>query len=389
MNPSCEYGLKLDLENHNWIADNAPMVLDAVVDSIITINANGQIETVNQAWIDTFGYAEDEIKGMPVSTLMPEPHRSAHQQYVKHFLSSHQAKIIGIGRELEAIKKNGSVFPIYLAVSEVKTADGTFFVGIIRDLTAQKAAEHALLEQKENLARVGRLSTMGEMTASIAHEVNQPLTAIAMYAQASLRLLDTTDPVNGQTLEKVKDALSKLNQQSLRAGAVIERIQRFVNNVGGGKELLNLNQLLKDLEPLIVTDTRLHGIELKFELDSTLPVVWADPIQIQQVVINLIRNAVDAMVEIDCVHGSTITLCTSAGENICIEVIDCGSGVNQDMLGQVFTAFQSTKEDGMGMGLAICNNIINEHGGSLQFQNLPSHGARFYFTLPLTDEPTQ
>ena len=362
-----------------WLRDNAIDVMNAVVDAIVTIDAEGTIGYANDATYRLVGYPPGALVGQPVTVLMPEPHRTQHQQYVSGFLSTGKAQIIGIGRELTAVTRDGKLFPIYLAISEISTPIGTFFAGIMRDLTQQKIAQEALLEQQERLARVGRLSTMGEMTASIAHEINQPLTAISMYAQACNKLLQSPSIDR----DKLMTALEKLTKQTLRAGAIIERIQRFVRNESGQRELVNLNLLVRDLANFVAADARLNDIELVYELSSSIPSVFCDSIQIQQVALNLIRNAIDAMQQIECHHGNRLVVRTTQVDDwVEFAVVDCGTGVSQDDEPLVFSAFHTTKKDGMGMGLSICRSIINQHGGQLNFHNNPTHGATFYFRLP-------
>lgn len=367
----------------SWLRDNALDVMNAVVDAIVAMDAEGTIAYANAATYRLFGYPPGALVGQPVTVLMPEPHRTLHQQYVSRFLSTGTAQIIGIGRELTAVTKDGKLFPIYLAISEISTPIGTFFAGILRDLTAQKIAQEALLEQQERLARVGRLSTMGEMTASIAHEINQPLTAISMYAQACNKLLQSPSIDR----DKLMTALEKLTKQTLRAGAIIERIQRFVRNESGQRELVNLNLLVRDLAHFVAADARLNDIELVYELPSTVPSVFCDPIQIQQVALNLMRNAIDAMQQIERRYGNTLVVRTSHVDDwVEFAVVDCGTGVSLDDEPLVFSAFHTTKKDGMGMGLSICRSIINQHGGQLSFVNNPTHGATFYFRLPTGGE---
>ena len=370
----------MELKEQKWLAENAHVVLDAVVDAIVTIDDRGTIQSVNRATIQIFGYMEAELIGEPVTKLMPQPYKAQHQTYVENYLGSQQPQIIGIGRELTAVKKDGVVFPIYLAVSEIKSDEGMYFVGIIRDLSEQKAAEDALLEQREQATQAGRLATMGEMTASIAHEINQPLTAISMYAQALLRLMAKPEVDN----EKVREALEKLNNQSIRAGDVIERIQRFVTQVDGERDFIELNKLVRDIRQLADGDARLHGIDISLQLDAHLSEVFCDSVQIQQVVLNLGRNAVDAMYEIDCEHGRVVTITTQrVGEWAVLEVGDCGPGISDRIAETLFTPFNSTKRNGMGMGLAICKNIVDEHRGELTFRNEDPFGATFIMRLPL------
>jgi len=373
-------GALVDVTEQTLVSAESHAILDTAADAIIIIDETGSIEIFNQAASRMFGYSLSEAVGSNITILMASPHREHHQEYIARYLKTGEARIIGIGRELTGARKDGSTFPIYLAVSEINLAGQRRFTGIIRDLTEQHASRQALAEQRERLAHVGRLSTMGEMTASIAHEINQPLTAISMYAQAGLKLLE-----RGGDLDKLKDALEKLNVQALRAGAVIERIQRFARAQESMRELIDVNTLLKDLLKLAETDALLHSIELELDLAEGLPALYADPIQIQQVALNLIRNAIDAMTEIGCPHGRVIHIRSRRlpGGLVEVAVKDLGPGVADDQVDLLFTPFHTTKRDGMGMGLSICRSIVREHGGELDYLNNDGAGATFYFRLPI------
>ncbi|MFK7912451.1 MAG: nitrogen regulation protein NR(II) [Pseudomonadales bacterium] len=368
--------------DQDWLKENALELLDAAVDAIITINTHGIIESVNSATLTMFGYERTELLGQPLGCLIPEPHRALHQQYIERYLQTGEARIIGIGRELLAQRGDGSVFPMSLAINDIVRGSEHHFAGIIRDLTEQKAALRTVSEQRDRLAQVGRLNTMGEMTASIAHEINQPLTAISMYAQASLRLLEQQDP----DIDKMRAALEKLNTQALRAGAVIERIQRFVSNEEGQREPVDLASLVSELEMLIAADARLHSISLKFAFADNLPQVQCDPIQIQQVAMNLIRNSIDAIEGCNAQHGNDIIISIQHSEpHILLQVSDCGGGIPAAQQDKIFTAFHSTKSTGMGMGLSICRSIVEAHGGKLTFSNNDRNGCTFEMRLPLED----
>lgn len=357
-------------------------ILDTAVDGIIIIDENGVIQTFNQAASDLFGYRGADVIGRNINLLMTATDADHHDEYLKDYLATGQASIIGIGRELVGLTAGGDRVPIYLAVSDIQLDGRRRFAGIIRNLTEQHAAREALASQREKLAHVGRLSTMGEMTASIAHEINQPLTAISMYAQASIKLLDRE---GGK--EKVKEALEKLITQSLRAGAVIERIQRFARAQESSKQLVDLNSQVVDLLKLAESDARMHNIELEIDLAPELPALFADPVQIQQVILNLIRNGIDAMNEIGCRNGRSILLTTRLTDStVELLVSDRGSGVAENQADLLFTPFHTTKKEGMGMGLSICRSIISEHGGELRFRNNADNGACFYFTLPIDNE---
>jgi len=384
-------GALIDVTEQTISEAETSAILDTAVDAIIIIDESGTIEIFNQAACRMFGYEVQEVSGRNVSMLMTQPHRARHDQYLENYLQTGERKIIDIGRELEAVNADGRLFPVYLAVSEIRIAGRRRFTGIIRDLTEQQASRKALEEQREKLAHVGRLSIMGEMTASIAHEINQPLTAISMYAQAGLKLLE-----RGTAGDKLKDALEKLNVQALRAGAVIERIQRFAKAQDGVRELIDPNTLLLDLLNLAESDAKLADIELAADLAEDLPALYVDPIQIQQVALNLIRNAIDAMIEIGCRNGRRIQIRSTRPQADLVEiaVTDAGPGVAEDQADLLFTPFHTTKREGMGMGLSICRSIINDHGGELNYRNnretpgdtTSGPGATFYFRLPVPSD---
>ncbi|MCR9278378.1 MAG: PAS domain-containing sensor histidine kinase [Pseudomonadaceae bacterium] len=373
----------MDKTARQWLQDNAISVLDAVVDAIITIDSGGHILSANQSTFDMFGYRESELLGQQISVLMPEPYRSSHQAFVDRYLETGNATIIGIGRELTAVTSAGTEFPIYLAIKALPGDGETYFTGIVRDLSLQKASELAIAEQREHLARVGRLSTMGEMTASIAHEINQPLTAIAMYAQASIKLLQRPN----LDRDKLSGALQKLNTQALRAGSVIERIQRFVRNEGGQREMVDMPELLAELQHLAAGDARAHGIEVVYSVSEPVAKVFCDPVQIQQVALNLLRNAIDAMDDVNCSNGNRIDVAVAEERSgVSVTVADVGPGIEDDQQDLVFGAFHSTKSDGMGMGLSICRSIIRDHSGELDYENNVGPGVTFRFWLPYADD---
>jgi len=371
-------GSLVDVTDQTIAAAETQAILETAVDGIVIIDERGRIQTFNQAATELFGYPADAVIGKSINMLMTDADATRHDGYLSNYLATGKASIIGVGRELLARTAEGKNVPIYLAVSDIRLDGRRRFAGIIRNLTEQHAAREALASQREKLAHVGRLSTMGEMTASIAHEINQPLTAISMYAQASIKLMEREG-----SEQKIKDALEKLNTQSLRAGAVIERIQRFARAQETSKELVEVNELVIDLLKLAGSDARMHNIELVLDLADELPILFADPVQLQQVILNLIRNGIDAMNEIGCRNGRTITLQTRLiGEDVEVLVSDQGSGVAEDQTELLFTPFHTTKKEGMGMGLSICRSIISEHGGELRYRNNTGAGASFYFKLP-------
>jgi two-component system, LuxR family, sensor kinase FixL len=482
-------------------------ILDTAVDAIVTIDEAGIVLSFNTAAQTMFGYRPEEVIGKNVKVLMPDAQRDVHDSYLATYLRTGERHIIGIGRDLDARRKDGSLLPIHLSVSEVSIDGRRTFTGIMRDISVEQTAKEEIRRQNEQLSltlrnaptgiatyrfgqtfastnrafeqmlgyrgnelqrldlitlthpedrralqrltdaaraghierfqlqlrlwrrdavpthvivhaaiahdaqgkpdlviaqvedltaelhaqeveqqqqarltHVARLSTLGEMTAGIAHEINQPLTAITMYARSGVRMLQAGVPQP----ERLREALEKLTAQSLRAGAVIDRIQRLVRRQDTTIESVDLNDLIRDIMRLAETDARVNDIQIELDLADDLPTVNVDPIQIQQVLLNLIRNGIDAMHGIDCANGRSITLSTRQPDagTVSVAVRDAGTGVGEDFAAQLFTPFATTKVNGMGMGLSICRSIIEAHGGKLSYVNNADCGATFYFNLP-------
>lgn len=356
-------------------------LMEAIVDAIIVIDGDGSIREFNRAAIGMFGYRPGEVIGKNVSMLMPEPFRSDHDRYIGNYLQTGKAKIIGIGREVKALRKDGSIFPIDLSVGEVRGGDDPQFVGIIRDISARKAAELEAREQRERLAHVTRLSTMGEMAAGIAHEVNQPLTAIATYANAGERMLAAADP----DLPRLASVLEKLGAQAFRAGEVLRRLRSFVRKREGQYELVSVNELARDTTMLAEVDSHHHRVELKLEMCEGDPKILADTVQIQQVILNLVRNAIEAAATRSADERIVLVRLQNPGDSVIVEIIDRGAGLEPSVSENLFMPFQTTKESGMGLGLSISRSIIEAHKGTLSHRENPEGGMIFYFELPVSD----
>ncbi|MDH5271647.1 MAG: PAS domain S-box protein [Gammaproteobacteria bacterium] len=484
-------------------------LLDAAVDAIIVIDHRGRIEQFSASAERIFGYAAAEVIGQNVDVLMPAPYRAEHDAYLERYQHTGEARIIGIGREVQARRKDGSVFPCELAVGKVQGVVPPRFIGFIHDITLRKLADERLrrseseLQLAQELANLGnyvvhldrsepdyyspqlcrilgigaaeaafpfiasigrwvhpgdrerfdealrefatrgqaldceyrivledgatrhlhhiahivgdaqgtplkhsgtihdvtdrratedearqlqerlthfsRLSTMGEMAAGLAHEINQPLAAIATYAQACQRFVRSPDRDDADVLE----ALEQINAQALRAGEVIRRLRNFVKNREVKREPVDCNRLLDDLRTLAETDARLHNVRLRIDAEPSLPLVYADPIQLQQVVLNLVRNAIDAMSEAPATRREVLlsTRQSPDGE-IEIVVADHGSGLAPEAAEHLFNPFFTTKAGGTGLGLAISRSIVRAHGGRLWHTPNEGTGARFHFTLP-------
>ncbi|QHJ10260.1 Sensor protein FixL [Paraglaciecola mesophila] len=364
-------------------------LLDAAVDAMIIIDHKGAIELFNTAAQRMFGYSIEEVIGQNVKILMPAPYQEEHDTYLNNYIKTNEAKIIGIGREVKACKKDGKVFPIELSVGEVKDSSRKQFVGIIRDISEQVKARSDAIASREKLAHVTRLSTMGEMAAGIAHEINQPLSAVSSYAQACKNmLLRSKSVVNPAEQQRLTDTLEKISHQALRAGEVIRRLRAFVKKRNSERDYVDFNALIEETIDLAKVDTRLldHGVEVTLN-SSPAPFLMIDQIQIQQVLFNLIRNAIDAMEEqpTDPVMIETRWLNEQYLE---ISVTDTGYGISTQNAERLFHPFFTTKTSGMGMGLPICQSIIQSHGGELKHKPNHPKGSIFSFTLPAKPQIT-
>ncbi len=358
-------------------------LLDAAVDAIIVIDRYGLILTFNRAAEHMFGYQADEVLGQNVKQLMPEPYQSEHDVYLHQYQITRQAKIIGIGREVMARHKDGTLFSVKLSVGEAGDHVNGYFVGILHDLTGLRQVEGELYKQQQRMVHFSRLGVLGEMTAGIAHEINQPLTAISTYAEACARLIKN----KGYKAAEIAEILELIRAQALRAGEVIRRLRDLAVQHDSERCETDLNKLIIEVVKLAGVDAHLNDIKIITDLESRLPLVIVDSVQIQQVLLNLIRNAIDAMTDAGP-EKNTIVIRSNkiSPEMIEISVIDQGHGIADEMVDKLFEPFHSSKAHGMGIGLSISRTIITSHGGSLKFESIPGQGATFKFCLPSIPE---
>ncbi|MFT7470440.1 MAG: two-component system sensor kinase FixL [Kiritimatiellia bacterium] len=374
--------------------DKFTALLNAATEGMFVIDSQGIIEIANNAVERLLGYDQTELIGRNVKFLMPSPNREQHDSYLSEHLRTGVNKIIGIGREVEALKKDGTLLQIYLSVGKYDDGQAIKFVGIIRDLSDLKSSEEKLESAEseirqlvDNLAHVSRIGVMGEMAAGIAHEINQPLTAISTYAKASIRLLQAED----KQLDEVVLALDKIENQALRAGDIIRGLRTWIREQDTKREDSDCNALVAEVVEIARMDARSSDIELHLNLIAKPASVVCDSIQIQQVVLNLVKNSIDAVneyrLEKPDVKREIFILTENCGqERIKVTVTDYGPGISDNVADTLFDPFFTTKNTGMGMGLSICKTIIRAHGGELSYLSNPSGGASFYFILPTSIE---
>jgi len=359
-------------------------IVDTVPDAIIVIDARGNVESFSPAAERLFGYAVEEVIGRNVKMLMPSPYREAHDGYLGRYARTGERSIIGIGRIVVGQRKNGETFPMELAVGEFASPGGKFFTGFVRDLTEREQTERRIEDLQSELLHASRLSVMGQMASTMAHELNQPLTAVTNYLEAGRHLLAT----GAGGPERVSDLMEKAVAQAQRAGEVIRQLRQFVSKGETERHTQNLNQLVEEALALGLLGARQSGVRVTLELDSDLPRVVVDPVQIQQVVLNLVRNAVEAMEEVD---RRELTIVTRAvGATVEASVADTGPGIAPELADRLFQPFVTTKKTGMGLGLSICREIVEAHHGHLTASARSSGGTLFRMTLPKAgqDDPT-
>ena len=353
-------------------------ILATVPDAMVVIDDAGLILTFSAAAEKMFGYSEADVTGRNVSMLMPSPDRERHDQYLANYLATGKRKIIGIGRVTTALHRDGNTFPIELAVGEAWIGARRIFTGFVRDLTERQQTLLRLQDLQSELAHVGRVSEMGTLASALAHELNQPLTAVASYCETARDLLDGHP--DSETLATVREAMDEAAKQAVRAGHIVRRLRDFMSHGETERRVESLQRLINEANALALVGSREHGIDLQLSLDPEADLVFVDRIQLQQVLVNLIRNAIEAMVE-SPVRRLSIRTARLADSHVQVTVADTGPGIAETIALQLFQPFVTSKQSGMGIGLSICRTIVQAHGGRIWFEPVSSGGTAFHFTL--------
>jgi len=374
----------------------AQALLDAASDAVIVIDHRGVIETVNAATERIFGHPPQELVGQNVSVLMQPGDREHHNGYLRRYLESGTSQIIGHGREVKARRRDGSVFCASLSVGRVQGAEPPRFVGFVRDLTGYQQVLAALQADRDRasereaeahrsqarLLAVSRMATMGEMAAGIAHEINQPLTAISNYSRACQRFAASQPPAT----EDLQDCLNGIAEEALRASEIVRELRQMARSRMEDRTARDINDIVRQIRPLILADARVHHTVVHFDTPAGLPQVSVDAVQIQQLLLALTRNALEA-VEVREIDKREIRIVTrhAADGNVELSVTDNGAGIDPTVGQDMFEPFVSTKPAGTGLGLAISRTIARNHGGSLEVRTGDCAGASFALRLPQFD----
>ena len=356
-------------------------ILATVPDAMIVVDEAGVIVSFSAAAERLFGFSEGEAVGENVTILMPPSDKRQHNDYMLRYMITGQKRIIGIGRITIGQRRDGSTFPMELSVGEARTAHSRVFTVFIRDLTRRQETEVRLEEMQAELAHASRVSAMGTMASALAHELNQPLTAVANYVEAARDLLENP---NAENVAIVRDALGDAATQAVRAGQIVRRLRDFIARGDTDKRVENLRGLINEANALALIGVAELGIDIRIDIDDRIGGVLVDKVQVQQVMVNLIRNAVDALTDAP-ERRLTITAIPIVPRMVQVSVVDSGPGLDADVESKLFQPFVSTKDTGMGLGLSICQTIIEAHDGTIWLDKPLGGGAAFRFTLAAAD----
>ena len=372
-------GVSLDITRRKQAEERFRLVVEAAPNAMIMIDAEGKIDLANAQVESVFGYTRQELVGHPLEMLVPEWFRFYHPGHRSAYVAEPKTRAMGAGRELFGRRKDGSEVPIEIGLNPIRTSAGLFVLASILDITERRQAELEAARQRTELTHLSRVALMGELSGSLAHELNQPLAAVLFNAQAA-QLLLTQDGADPNELQEI---LREIVEENKRAGEVIRRLRALLRKGETQLEPLDINELVNRVLSLMRSDFINHHVVVRTEVTPDLPAVDGDDVQLQQVLLNLLVNGCDAMAEVKAIERRLLVRTgLTDGEVVSVSVADQGCGIPHEKMERIFEPFFTTKAQGMGLGLAVCRTIISAHGGKLWATNNAGYGATFQFTLP-------
>ena len=384
--PTWERGVLMDITELKQAEEKFRLAVEASPSGILLVNQCGQIILVNSQIEKLFGYQRDKLIGRLVDVLVPDRLATHHPEHRAKFFAAPTARAMGAGRELFARRKDGSEFPVEIGLNPIQTPKGLVVLANVVDISARLAAEEGTRRSREQVELLSRVSLLGEMTASLAHELNQPLGAIVNNATAATQYLEQ----GRLNPEQLQDILTDVVRDARRAHDIMRNVRSAIKKGSAIRGQINLNDVVKTVTHMVQPDAAAQLFKMEMSLARDLPAIEGDPTQIQQVLINLVRNAFDAM------HNTppgrrTVEIVTNHNGEATISVVvrDYGSGISETARDRLFEQFFTTKEEGLGMGLAIVRSIVEAHGGSISAENADGGGARFHFRLPIKEGMSQ
>ncbi len=373
-----------DITDQRRTDDGLRVMAELSINAIVLVNMSGKIVSVNAQTEKMFGYQREALIGQSVEILVPDRYKSGHPASRERYFGSPVVRLMGAGRDLYGRRSDGTEFPVEIGLNPIKTSDESFVLSAIVDITARRTAEDRARKYLNDLAHVARLSTVGQMFSELAHELNQPLAAAANYARACIRFAQSNQGLPPQQLIAL---MEKTVSQTTRALEIVKRLSAFMKKDGGARTMVNANRLIERVVSLSVpvmqaASANYEPVRLELTLDESLPTIVADAVQIEQVLLNLVRNAIEAMQD-SSVPKKLLSIRTCYDERtIQVEVSDTGPGIKPEHVEQLFSAYFTTKSNGVGLGLSISRSIIEDHEGRMEVQTSDA-GSTFRFYLPI------
>jgi PAS domain S-box-containing protein len=360
--------------------EQARLIVERALDAIIVIESDGIVSGWNERAQGIFGWSRAQIVGKPLAdTIIPPEYRAAHEAGLKHFLATGEGPLLNKRIEILGLHKDGHELQIELSIAPVKVGDRWTFSAFVRDLTESKRVAAALRETREELAWMSRLTAMGELSACIAHEIKQPLTAIISNTETSLYWLGLSNP----NIEKVRAINQRIEHDANRAIDIIGRVRSLINRTVSERGPLDMNELISDVLDMTGWELQKHQVSVKTQLSSSLPMIVGDRIQLQQVILNLILNGIEAMAPVeDRPRVLSVKSAPFKDGEIQVSFQDTGVGIDPASVSQIFESFFTTKPNGTGLGLSICRSIVEAHDGHISATPGIPHGTVFQLSLP-------